>query len=403
MNLQKFPALRSHDFKLLWIGQLVSTMGSQMQIVAINWHIYLLTHSAVALGLIGLMRFIPLIFCSLIAGVVADRYNRKKLELVLQIILGILSGSLAIATLTNHVSSLMIYAVTLLSMTAVAFELPTRQAMIPSLVKKEDLDNAMSLNVIMRETATILGPAAAGFLIAWVNVGPIYLINALSFGAVVISLLLMRFSGEVKGEAVEITWAAVKEGVAFVRSKTIIWSTMLLDFLSTFFAGATTLMPIFATDILHVGPRGLGLLYSAPSVGAVVAGIFIAQNGGIKKKGKILLLAVFLYGIATLVFGASKIYTLSILALFVVGAGDSVSTIIRNTIRQTVTPDHLRGRMVAINMIFFAGGPQLGEFEAGLVAAALGAPASVMLGGAGVLAVILFMSLVIPTLREYDK
>jgi len=402
MALNKFPALKYRDFRLLWIGLLISNIGSQMQFTAINWHIFILTHSAVALGLVGLSRFLPIAIFSLVGGAVADTHNRKKILLITQTVLTLLSFLLAFTTLSHIVNPIMIYAITALSAVAIAFDTPPRQALFPSLVKKIHLPNALSLNVIMWQTSLIIGPAMSGIIIAKFGVGSIYVINALSFIAVISSLLLMKTSGEIEGEPGKISLKAIAEGLLYVKSRTIIWSTMLLDFFSTFFSSATALLPIFAVKILDVGPVGFGLLYAAPSIGAVLAGYAIAHKGEIKNQGKILLLSIALYGAATIVFGFSRNIFLSFASLFFVGVGDSVSSIIRNVIRQLTTPDHIRGRMTSINMIFFMGGPQLGEFEAGVLAGLIGTPLSVAIGGAGTLVVVAIMTLAIPTLRKYS-
>jgi len=262
--------------------------------------------------------------------------------------------------------------------------------------------NANSLNAIVWQVAAIAGPSLAGVLIAQFSVGSIYALNAFSFLAVITALLLMHAKGEVIGEKVEVSLASMKEGFHFVTSKTIVWSTMLLDFFSTFFASATALLPIFAKDILNVGPEGLGLLYAAPAIGALIAGFVMAHLEDIRNQGKIILYSVAAYAMGTILFGLSKTFYLSVLGLIIIGAGDSVSTIIRNTIRQVVTPDTIRGRMTAINMIFFMGGPQLGEFEAGLLAAAMGGPLSVIIGGVATLVVVGIMAVKIPGLTNYD-
>jgi MFS family permease len=400
-DTQRFAALHYRDFRLLWWGLLISNIGTQMQFVAINWHIYILTHSAAALGIIGLSRFIPIAIFSFVSGSVADSHNRKKLILCAQIALMICSVALAFTTLTNVVSPLVIYTVTTLSAIAVAFDIPPRQALVPSLVKREHLTSALGLNVIMWQTSIIVGPAIAGIIIGQLGVGIIYLINAISFLAVIGALLLMKTSGEIEGKPTKLSFRSMIEGFVFVRSKTIIWSTMILDFFSTLFASATALLPIFAEQILHVGPTGFGFLFAAPAVGAVVAGYVLAHMGQIKQQGKLLIGAIVIYGIATILFGLSKLFLLSFICLFFVGVGDSISAIIRNTIRQLATPDHIRGRMTAVNMIFFMGGPQLGEFEAGMLAAFIGAPFATVLGGIGSLVVVAILSLKIPILRNY--
>jgi MFS family permease len=281
--------------------------------------------------------------------------------------------------------------------------MPARQSFLPSLVKKEDLPNAVSIFSIFFQIATITGPAVAGILIAKSNVGYVYAINSVSYLIVLLGLFFVRGSGEIMGEKVKISVGSILEGLSFIRTRTMIWSTMLLDFFSTFFSGATALLPIFAKDILHVGPIGLGMLYAAQSIGALIAGIAIAHQHEIRRQGVVLLTSVGFYAAGTIIFGLSKVFLISFIALIILGAGDGISTIIRNTIRQLETPDYIRGRMSSINVIFFMGGPQLGDFEAGWLASAIGAPASVVLGGIGTLAVIGVMAAKIPKLRNYDR
>lgn len=400
---ERFAAFKYRDFRLLWIGQLISIIGTQMQIVAINWHVYILTNSAVALGLIGLTRFLPIVVFSLIGGSAADVFNRKKIMLVMQISLSIFAFVLAITTFTNHINPIIIYSITALSAIATSFDTPSRQAFIPSLVDKKDLTSAMSLNVIMFQISTIVGPLIAGLLIAKYSVFPIYVINGFSFIAVIMSIILIRTRGSMKDNQTVLSLGSIKDGLSFVKSKTIIWSTMVLDFFSTFFSSVSALFPIFAKDILHVGPQGLGLLYAAPSIGAVVAGFVMAHMGTLSKQGKILLVSIVFFAIGSIIFGLSKSFILSLLALLIVGAGDSVSSIIRNTVRQLATPNFMRGRMTSINMIFFMGGPQLGEFQSGFLAAFLGAPLAVAIGGVGTLAVVGIMALSVPILRRYNN
>ncbi len=398
----RFVAFQYRDFKLMWLGLLVSNIGSQMQIVALNWHIYLLTHSALALGLIGLSRFIPIIFFSLIAGSFADAHNRKKIILVTQTVMTIASFTLAIITATGMVTSFWIYTLTVIASIGMTFDMPARQAIIPSLVDRKHLTNAISFNSIMYQTSTIIGPALSGFVIAQFGVQAVYTLNAISFLAVIGAMVLMHTNGAIQGIPTTVSISSVKEGLSFVRSKIIIWSSMLLDFFSTFFSSATALLPIFATDILKVGPQGLGILFSAQSVGAVLAGFTMAHIGHIHKQGKILFYAVTAYGFATIVFGLSHNFWLSFAALMLVGVGDCISTIIRNTIRQMSTPDYVRGRMTGINMIFIMGGPQLGEFEAGVAASLIGAPLAVVTGGIGTLIAVVAIAYAIPMLRNYE-
>jgi MFS family permease len=247
-----------------------------------------------------------------------------------------------------------------------------------------------------------MGPTLGGFVIAWLGVALVYWIDAFSFVAVIIALLLMRV-GALVGERRPVNLKAALEGFAFVRSNTLIWSTMLLDFLATFFSSATVLLPLFATDILQVGPQGVGLLYAAPSVGAVLASAILSVWGTLRRQGPILLVSVALYGLCTAIFGLSTNFWLSILMLMGVGASDTVSMVVRQTIRQLTTPDEMRGRMTAVGMLFFAGGPQLGEIEAGVAARLMGGPLSVAAGGLVCVVMVGIMSILTPRLRTYDS
>lgn len=401
--LPQFPAFRSRDFRLFWIALFLSNTGSQMQFVALNWQVYLLTNSAFYLGLIGFFRFAPILVFSLIGGSVADAHNRKAILATTQVALMLLSALLAFFTLTGTASVYLLFGITALSAVALAFDTPARQAFVPSLVDKSHVSSALSLNAIMFQLATIIGPTISGLLIAKTGVGFIYALNACSFLIVLVSLFMLHTSGKIEGEAVKMSLSGMKEGLTFVRSKTMIWSTMLLDFFSTFFSSATALIPIFAKDILAMGPTGLGLLYAAPAIGALIAGFVVARKPHLNNQGKLLLISVAFYALGTMLFGISHIFIVSFIALIIVGAGDSISTIIRNVIRQLETPDHIRGRMTSVNMIFFMGGPQLGDFEAGLLASLVGAQLSVVTGGISTLVVVALMAWKIPTLRNYDK
>ena len=383
-----FTALRYRDFRFLWMGQLVSVTGSQMQLVAINWHVYLLTKSPLALGAVGLVRVVPIILCSLLGGLVADAFDRKRLILGAQTLMLLSAGALAAITASGLQSVWPIYLLTAISSAAVAFDNPARQALLPTLVPAEDFPNAVSLGMIALHVSTIGGPALAGIILS--DLGPtlVYGLNALSFLAVIIAVLLMRASGRAdsgNSEASRVSVGALREGLSFVWRTPIIVQTMTLDFIATFFASATALLPIFAAEILHVGARGLGALAAAPAIGSVIAALAMARLGMLSRQGATVIWSIAVYGAATIVFGLSKVFWFSLLMLAITGAADTVSTVLRQTIRQLVTPNHLRGRMTSVNMIFFMGGPQLGEMEAGVAARLLGAPLSVVIGGAGCL------------------
>ncbi|HZI62087.1 MAG TPA: MFS transporter [Pyrinomonadaceae bacterium] len=384
-----FAALRYRDFRLLWLGQIVSVTGSQMQFVAINWHVYLLTKSPLALGLVGLFRGVPIIVCSLAGGVVADAVDRRKLLVVTQVVMLISAALLAAFTIAGLDSVWPIYVLSGLASAANAFDIPARQSLMPALVPTEVFPNAVSLGLIVFNVATIAGPAIAGFMLAETGPALIYGVNALSFLAVIAAVIAMRTSGDPerngdRGSA--LSFAALKEGFRFVRNTPIIVQTMTLDFAATFFASATLLLPIFASERLHVDARGYGFLAAAPAVGSVITALVMARAGSFSKQGRLVVVSVAIFGLTTAAFGISTVFWFSLLMLAVTGAADTVSTVLRQTIRQLVTPNHLRGRMTSINMMFFMGGPQLGELEAGLLAAAIGAPLSVVIGGLGSIA-----------------
>jgi MFS family permease len=286
------------------------------------------------------------------------------------------------------------------------FDMPARQALVPMLVPREHLPNAISLNTIMFQTASVSGPALGGLLIATTSVGWAYIINALSFGFVIVALLMMRDVPERQqseaGSRDDVSWHAALEGLRFVFRQPLIRSTMLLDFFATFFSSATALLPIFAQDILRVGPRGYGWLYAAPAIGAVATSVaMIPITPRIVRRGPVLLWAIVFFGLATVGFGLSRSFWLTFLCLALTGATDTISIIIRNIVRQLETPDRLRGRMIGVNMVFFIGGPQLGEFEAGSVASWLGATVSVVTGGIGSLIATAWVAASTPALRHY--
>ena len=400
-----FAALRHRDFRLLWLGQIVSITGSQMQFVAINWHVYLLTKDPLALGLVGLFRGVPIIICSLAGGVVADAIDRKKLMIVTQTLMLASAALLTAGTLTGIESVWPIYLLSGLGAAAQAFDTPARQAFMPTLVPDEDFPNAVSLGIIVFNVAIIAGPAIAGFILAETGPAIIYGINALSFLAVIAALIAMRTSGKPvleRGRREALSFGALKEGLRFVWHTPIIVQTMTLDFAATFFGSATLLLPIFAQERLHVGARGYGFLAAAPAIGSVLTALVMARLGTLRRQGRLVVASVAVFGVATAAFGISTVYWVSLLMLAILGAADTVSTVLRQTIRQLVTPNHLRGRMTSINMMFFMGGPQLGELEAGAVAKLIGAPLSVVVGGMGALICAALAAVKSKSLMEFE-
>ncbi|HKB64587.1 MAG TPA: MFS transporter [Pyrinomonadaceae bacterium] len=400
-----FSSLHHRDFRLLWIGQIVSITGSQMQLAAINWHIYLLTRSPLALGLVGACRAVPIILCSLVGGVVADVVDRRRLMMTTQSVMLTCSAALALVTFRGLLHVWPIFLLTAVASAAWAFDTPARQALMPTLVPLKDFPNAVSLSMLMFQVGLIVGPPLAGFVLASHGPGFVYTINAGSFVAVILGLALMRTSGRPEkdeSQPARISFDALREGLRFVWRTPIIVQTMTLDFVATFFASANQLLPIFAKDILRVGAEGYGFLAAAPAGGAIITGLIVARFGTLKKQGLLVIVSIGVFGAATIAFGLSRVFWFSLLMLAITGGADTISTILRQTIRQLVTPNKLRGRMTSINMIFFMGGPQLGEVEAGTVAALVGAPLSVVTGGAACLVAAALALGAARNLRRYE-
>ena len=380
--------------------------GSMMQSAAILWHVSLLvppSHRGMALGMVGLVRVVPIIVLSLIAGVVADAVDRRRLLIVTQSGMALSAAILAWVTFKGVHALWPVYVLASLGAAFGSFDGPARQSLIPNLVPRDHLPNAISLNTIMFQIAAVLGPALGGLVIGTLGVGWAYALNALSFLFVIGALIAMRDVPKRAGDGTaRITFSAAGEGLRFVFRAPLIRSTMLLDFFATFFASATALLPIFAQDILHVGARGYGMLSAAPSVGALItSAILVRRIDDIQRRGQVMLWSVAGFGVATIAFGLSRSFWLTFACLALTGVTDTVSMVIRNIIRQLNTPDALRGRMTSVNMIFFMGGPQLGELEAGMVAQGLGAPFAVISGGVACVVATAWIAARTPRLRAY--
>jgi len=404
MRIHIPPSLRHRSFRLLWIGLAISIAGSQMQLWALLWHVRILTDQPIALGGIGLARILPVIFFSLIGGAVADSASRRKVLFITQSSMALVALVLAWLTYLGEITLWQIYALTAIQATALAFDLPARQALVPNLVPAKDLPNAFSMQSIALQVGSIIGPALSGLVIAYWGQYYTYLINAITFLAVIGALLLIGpIPQRTRGTGrVQVKFADIVEGVRFILKQPVILSSMLLDFFATFFSSANTLMPIFARDILHVGAVEYGWLSAAQSIGAMAAAVIISQLMEIRRQGRTLLLSVVAFGVSTIMFGLSRTFIGATVALIFIGASDSVSMIIRNTIRQLQTPDYIRGRMTSINQIFFVGGPQLGEVEAGLVAQLFGAPFAIISGGIGCMLAVGWIARRWPELRSYN-
>jgi MFS family permease len=400
------------------VGQLFSSTGAQMQLVAVDWHVYQLLRGssytlalfghdisldgkALGLGTLGLVRIAPVVLFALFGGIMADAYDRRRLMILTRSIATLLAAALAAITLAGRATVGMIYLLTAAGAATTAFDSPARQSLVPNLVPREHLTNAISLNTLLFQITTIVGSAFAGVLVASLDIGFVYAASAVGLAAIIVSLVMMQVQGRAIVHRAGLGWDALVEGLRFTYRSRIIWGTMLLDFFATFFSSARTMLPIVANDILKVGASGYGLLSAAQPVGALVAGAVISLRRDIRRQGVVLLASVAFYGLATALFGVAPFFALAFVLLALTGAADTVSTVIRSTLRQLLTPDHLRGRMTSVNMIFFMGGPQLGELEAGLVAALFGASFSIWTGGAATVFLTAWVAWKYPQLRRY--
>jgi MFS family permease len=380
------PAFKSRRFLLYWIGHLISFAGSQMQLWALYWHLRTISDQPMVISGIGLVRFIPVIFLSLIAGVAADHFDRRKMAILTQVALGLVALILGLNTAKGAMSLWMIFGLVMVQSVAVAFDVPARQALVPSLVPREDLASAYSMNSIASKVGGILGPAVSGIVIAYLGLQWAYWINGISYLAVIAALIAMgNVPAVIEKKPFELhrTFIDIREGIEFIKNSPIIFSSMILDFFGSFFSSANTLLPFVAKDILHVGPIQYGWLSASQSIGTVGVGLYLSQKSNILHQGLLISISVVMFGLATILFGISTSFWLTMLALILIGIFDGLSTIIRNTVRQLLTPDAMRGRMLSITQIFFKGGPQLGEMESGLIAQVFGVSFAIVTGGVG--------------------
>lgn len=406
ISLKVPPALHSRNFVLYWSGLFVSIMGSSMSSMAMLWHLRLLSDQPIVVSGIGLARFLPILFLAPFGGVAADTFNRRRIMFITQTTMAVSAAVLGLLTALGITQIWHIYLIGIVQAVAISFDLPARQSLVPNLVSRPLYPSAFSLQSIASNTGNILGPAVGGLVIGYIGIHYVYFFNAISYGAVILALLLIgSIPQEIKAASqrgLRYSLSSIKEGIRFILKQPVILSSMLLDFVATFFSSALTLLPFLAQDILHVDEIGYGWLAAAQSIGAMLMGLILSQRSSIRKQGRLLLGAVMVYGLATALLGFTRTFVFAMLALIFIGAGDSMSTIIRNTLRQMQTPDYLRGRMLSINQIFFQGGPQLGEIEAGMVAQAFSTPVAIISGGVACMIGVVVIALRWPCLRLYD-
>ena len=395
------PLFKHPGFLEYWWSRLNSMFAFQMLSVAVGWQIYDLTHRALDLGLIGLVQFIPSFVLALPAGHVADIFERRRIVLICQAVEGIATLLLAVGSWLSWFDEPAILVIVFVIGCARAFEFPTMQALLPSLVSPSILSRAMAAGSSASMTAMIVGPALGGLLYV-AGAGTVYAVSGALF--VIAALLMWRLKLERPPQKREpATLKAVFAGITFIRHRPVVLGAISLDLFAVLLGGATALLPVFARDILHTGPWGLGLLRAAPAVGALGMSLWLARKPLTHKVGYVMFWSVAGFGLATVVFGLSRSFTLSLLALLVMGALDMVSMVIRAALVQLETPDQMRGRVSAVNAIFINTSNQLGEFESGITAAWWGTVPATVIGGVGTLLVVALWMWRFPALRERER
>ena len=394
-------ALRNTPFPRFVSAQTADFLAYNMLSVAVGWQVYDLTRSPLSLGLVGLAQFLPQFLLTLVVGHVADRYERRRVVIVCQAVLLCVSMLLGLGSLFGSLTEGAVLVLACLMGAARAFVHPTMSALLPTLLDQRQLPRALALSASARQCGIIIGPALGGALYAF---GPLaaYLACALAFALSLASLLGLRASRPATSRE-PLSLAYVLGGIAYIRSKPEVLGAISLDLFSVLLGGATALLPLFARDILNAGPLGLGLLRGAPAAGALAMSLYLARVPLRRSVGRKMFGSVALFGLATIVFGLSQNFLLSLSALAVLGAADMVSVVVRSSLVQLETPDEMRGRVSAVNSVFIGTSNQLGEFESGVTAAWFGTAPAVVLGGACTVLVVLLWMRLCPALRDRES
>ncbi len=398
---ERLFAQRAYTY--FWLGRICSASANQMLAVAVAWQVWDLTHSAFALGLVGLLQFLPRLVLMPLAGNLADRLDRRRLIALAQLIQAGALAILTLATASGTVSLPLIYGLMLLSGTGRTFETPTTQAFVPLLVPAPLLARAVAMNASAHQMSTIVAPALAGFI----YVAGAEVVHGLATTLILTASALLTRAVPQRAQAFAArhasAWHTFREGLRFIRDQRAVLGALSLDMMAVLLGGATALLPIIASEVLHTGPWGLGLLRSAPAVGALVMSVWLARYPLQGRLGPRMFGAVALFGVATIVFGLSTHLWLSMATLAVLGAADMVSMVFRGAYIQLATPDAMRGRVGAVNSLFIGASNQLGEFESGVTAAWFGAVPAIVLGGVGTLVVVALWIRWFPALARLDR
>jgi MFS family permease len=401
MDTRQVPqdsVLRHPGYLNFAASRVFSSLSFQCVAIAMGWMIYDQTHSAFALALVGLCQFLPMVALTFVVGHVADRFDRRRIGLVCQVIEATVSAVLAIATWQNWLTPPgILVAVTVMGAT-VAFERPTMAALLPSIMPTSMLQRAVATSTSLMQTALIVGPSLGGLLYGLDPVAP-FAVAAVLFAVASINVISIRMEWT-PSKREPVTLMSVFAGVSFIKSRPVMLGTISLDLFAVLLGGATALLPMFARDILHAGPWGLGLLRAAPAIGALAMSVVLARRPLTSKVGFKMLCAVAVFGVATIVFALSTNVMLSVVALLVVGASDTVSVVVRSSLVQLLTPDSMRGRVNAVNSLFIGTSNQLGEFESGMLAGVMGPVAAGVIGGVGTIVVVLLWARLFPDLGK---
>ncbi|MFT9418619.1 MFS transporter [Acetobacter sp.] len=396
------PSLLRHPGLAAVIGaRALSAFAGQVQAVAVGWQVYALTHSAAALGFVGLAQFLPMVAFIFPAGHAADQHNRQRIVVACQSIELLAAAFMAYASFTHQLNATMIYGLVAIFGTCKAFEMPAQQTFLPSIVPPALFPRATALSASLFQVASIAGPSLGGLLYG-LGAGVCYSLCAISFAVAALATGSMVITSPVRPRQ-PATLAAVFGGIAFLRRKPTMLGAISLDLFAVLLGGATAMLPIFATDILHAGPWGLGLLRAAPAIGALLVATVLARHPLGRHAGRWMFTAVAIFGVATILFGFSHSIAVSVLMLAILGGADVVSVMVRGALVQLGTPDEMRGRVSAVNMLFIGSSNQLGEFESGMLAAVMGPVAAVVLGGVGTLVVTGIWMGLFPGLRKLDR
>ncbi len=398
-----YYALRHPSFRRYVSGHILAVLGQGMMAVAVGWELYDRTHSAFALGAVGAAQVIPLVLLVLPAGHFVDTYDRRRILILAEIVVALAAIALAVASFTKA-PIFVYYALLALYGAARTFQLPAKQAIMPNLVPFPVFTNAVAWNSGGWQAAEVIGPALGGWMLAWTgSAGWVYLATAVTALVFAAQLGRVTITGGGARDKGPITLHALLEGTRFVRDSPVLLAAMSLDLFAVLLGGVIALLPIYARDILHVGPSGLGWLRAAQSLGAVSMSVAMAHRPPFQRAGPTLLVAVFGFGIATVVFGFSTSFLLSFTMLALAGMFDAVSVVVRLALAQIKTPDELRGRVSAVNSLFIGTSNELGEFESGTVAGFFGPVFAVVAGGVGVMAVVLLVAVKWPELLRLQR